>query len=335
MSTGSPDSTDSLETTRTVVWATCAELPDGDPDDHLALPALEAAGIEVRYQVWDDPSADWSLPTMVRSTWDYFHRREQYLAWAAGVPTLWNPADVVAWNTDKVYLDELAAAGIPVVPSRTLRPGDEEGHVAQVVRDSFEVGGTSEPTSGSAGGATGDASGAPGGPRSVVVKPTVSAGSINTMRHTAPDAAVAHATALLGEGRSVLVQPYLDAVDTAGETGLVVIDGEVSHAFRKGQILHADGGLHEGLYAREDIRATDPTDEQLALAHRVTAWLADRFRAHAPLLYARVDTVPGPDGSPVLLELELTEPSLWLVADPDEGRNLAAALTRRLRTLPG
>lgn len=312
MSTGSRDSTDP---TRTVVWATCAELPDGDPDDHLALPALEAAGIEVRYQVWDDPAADWSLPTMLRSTWDYFHRREQYLDWVARVPLLWNPAEVVAWNTDKVYLDELAAAGIPVVTSRTLRPGDDRAHVARVVEDSFE----------------GDAT----APRSVVVKPTVSAGSINTMRHTTPDAAVAHATALLGEGRSVLVQPYLDAVDSAGETGLVVIDGDVSHAFRKGQILHADGGLHEGLYAREDIRSTEPTDEQLALAHQVTGWLAERFGTHAPLLYARVDTVPGPDGSPVLLELELTEPSLWLVADPAQGRNLATALARRLRTLPG
>jgi hypothetical protein len=308
-------STEALETTRTVVWATCAELPDGDPDDHLALPALEAAGIEVRFQVWDDPSADWSLPTMVRSTWDYFHRREEYLAWVARVPLLWNPAEVVAWNTDKVYLDELAAAGIPVVTSRTLRPGDDEAHVAHAVRDSFEGDSTAE--------------------RSVVVKPTVSAGSINTRRHTTPDAAATHATELLAGGRSVLVQPYLDAVDTAGETGLVVIDGQVSHAFRKGQILHADGGLHEGLYAREDIRATDPTDEQLALAHKVTDWLAERFGPHAPLLYARVDTVPGPDGSPVLLELELTEPSLWLVADPGQGRHLAAALARRLRTLPG
>jgi hypothetical protein len=292
----------------TVLWATCAELPDGDPDDHLALPAVEAAGIEVRYQVWDDPAADWSLPTVVRSTWDYFHRRGEYLAWTRSVPLLWNPADVVAWNTDKVYLDELAAAGIPVVTSTTLHPGDEE-RAAGVVEAALDRSGT------------------------VVVKPTVSAGSINTMRHTTVAEAVEHALDLLAQGRAVLVQPYLDAVDTAGETGLVVIDGEVSHAFRKGQILHAGGGLHEGLYAQEDIRAASPTDEQLALARAVTAWLADRFPDHGPLLYARVDTVPGPDGSPVLLELELTEPSLWLVADPAAGAGLAAALERRLRTL--
>ena len=335
MSTGDLGTSRTTGTTRTVVWATCAELPDGDPDDHLALPALEAAGIEVRYQVWDDPAADWSLPTMVRSTWDYFHRREQYLAWVARVPLLWNPAEVVAWNTDKVYLDELAAAGIPVVASRTLRPGDDEAHVAQVVRAGFERGSAGTGSDTGAGGPTAGPTLTAGDPPTVVVKPTVSAGSINTMRHTTPEEAVSHAVALLDEGRSVLVQPYLDAVDTAGETGLVVIDGEVSHAFRKGQILHAGGGLHEGLYAREDIRSATPTQEQLGLAHRVTAWLAERFATHAPLLYARVDTVPGPDGSPVLLELELTEPSLWLVADPAQGRNLATALARRLRTLPG
>jgi glutathione synthase/RimK-type ligase-like ATP-grasp enzyme len=293
-----------------VVWATCAELPDGDPDDHLALPAFAEAGVAVRYQVWDQPAADWSLPTVVRSTWDYTTRREEFLAWARSVPVLWNPADVLAWNTDKSYLDDLAAAGVPVVPSTTLRPGDE-ARVATVVADALA------------------------GAASVVVKPTISAGSKDTRRHSDGTGAAEHVHDLLRTGRPVLVQPYLDAVDSAGETGLVVLDGAVSHAFRKGQILHADAEATDGLYAVEDIRGTTATPQQLALAERVTHELARRFPDAAPLLYARVDTVPGPDGDPLLLELELTEPSLWFVGRPDATGTWAQVVARGLRTLLG
>lgn len=300
MSTGSTGAT-------TVLWATCAEVPDGDPDDHLALPALAEVGVEVRYQVWDDPAADWSLPTVVRSTWDYTGRREEFLAWAGRVPLLLNPAEVLAWNTDKTYLEELAGDGVPVVPTTVLRPGDD---AAGAVRAALA------------------------GAAEVVVKPTVSAGSKDTRRHSRADAATAHAVQLLDDGRPVLLQPYLQGVDTAGETGMVVVDGVVSHAFRKGQILTADAPATEGLYAVEDIAATTATVEQLALARDVTGWLARRFPGHAPLLYARVDTVPGPDGHPLLLELELTEPSLWLVADPGAGSTFAGALRRRLDLAP-
>lgn len=301
----------------TVVWATCGEVPDGDADDLLALPAMAEAGLRVRVVRWDDAAA-WADPevagalTVVRSTWDYTARREQFLAWAAGVPRLANPAEVLAWNTDKVYLAELAAAGLPVVPTTTLGPG-QQATAADAVRALLA------------------------GADEVVVKPTVSAGSKDTRRHSGADAATAHAVQLLDDGRGVLLQPYLAAVDTAGETGVVVVDGQVSHAFRKGQLLQRDAPATDGLYAEEDIRATEATPAQLALARDVTDWLARRFPDHAPLLYARVDTVPGPDGQPLLLELELAEPSLWLVADPQAGRAFARAQARRaaLRTLLG
>lgn len=297
----------------TVVWVTCAELPDGDPDDHLALPAMASAGLRVRYLAWDDAAA-WQDPevrsalVVVRSTWDYTLRREEFLAWAASVPHLANPAEVIAWNTDKVYLDELVGAGLPVVPTRTVRPGEDPG---PAVQDGFAASGE------------------------VVVKPTVSAGSKDTRRHRDRPQALAHARRLLDDGRAVLVQPYLDGVDTLGETGMVVLDGQVSHAFRKGQLLHADAEATDGLYAEEDIAATTATADQLEVARAVTDFLGRRFPQHAPLLYARVDTVPGPDGKPLLLELELTEPSLWLVADPGAGQEWAQAHRRRLRTLTG
>lgn len=287
-----------------VVFATCAELPHGDPDDHLAVAALAELGVAVRFEVWDDPAADFSAPTVVRSTWDYSTRRPEFLAWAATVPLLLNPVEVLAWNSDKSYLDGLAEAGLAVVRSTTLHPGATEVdvRVAQAMDTSGEV----------------------------VVKPTVSAGSKDTVRHTGADAAVGHAERLLALGRSVLVQPYLDGVDTHGETGVVVIDGVVSHAFRKGPLLRPDAEPAAGLFAEEDINARTASEAELACAADVLAHVGGLFPHAAPLLYARVDMLPGPTGLPVLLELELTEPSLFLGSAAGSERRFAASVERRL-----
>jgi glutathione synthase/RimK-type ligase-like ATP-grasp enzyme len=193
----------------TVVLATCAELPEGDEDERLLPPALAARGIESRWAVWDDPAADWSSPglVVVRSTWDYTSRRDAFLAWAEGVPRLANPAEVLRWNTDKRYLDDLAAAGLPVVPTAFVVPG-----------------GPRPPLHGE-----------------VVVKPAVSGGSRDTARF-APERhreAHEHLSALQGEGRVAMLQPYLGSVDEHGETALLYLGGAFSHAIRKGAILRA------------------------------------------------------------------------------------------------
>jgi hypothetical protein len=86
-----------------VALVTCAEVSDLDPDDRLLLDPLAGAGIAVTAAVWDDPETDWAAFDLVvlRSTWDYAQRRDQFVAWASAVPNLANPADVVVWNTDK------------------------------------------------------------------------------------------------------------------------------------------------------------------------------------------------------------------------------------------
>ncbi|MDQ3592818.1 MAG: hypothetical protein M3386_07960 [Actinomycetota bacterium] len=267
-----------------VLLATCAEMPAGDEDEQVAIAALRAAGVGAQPAVWDDPAVDWSGADLVivRSTWDYTLRRAEFLAWARSVPRLANPAEVLAWNSDKTYLRQLADAGLPVAPTRWYEPGDD----VQV----------------------------PAG--DVVVKPTVSAGAKDTQRHRDAAAARAHAAALLDTGRAVMVQPYLDAVDSAGETGLVWMADRFSHAFGKGALLAAGAGATDGLYAVEQIEARQPSRAERETAEHVLDALAALSPAgRGDLLYARVDLVPGPSGEPVLLELELTEPSLWFVAD--------------------
>ncbi|MBW4702204.1 MULTISPECIES: RimK family alpha-L-glutamate ligase [unclassified Micromonospora] len=291
-----------------VALVTCARFADLYPDDRLVLAPLAARDVTVEAAVWDDPRVDWEGYDLVvlRSPWDYAPRRDEFVTWARTVPTLANPADVVEWNTDKRYLGELAAAGVPTVPTSWVAPGD-----AWVP---------------------------PPPPGGYVVKPTVSAGSQDTGRYDAADPghgdlAVAHVRRLSSAGRVAMVQPYLDAVDTAGETALLFVAGPdgltFSHAIRKGAMLDGPDLGVEGLFRPEEISPRTPTDAQLAVAARV---LAEVPGGPQRLLYARVDLLPGPDGEPVLIELELTEPSLFLGhADGAPERLADAVLTHLTR----
>ena len=287
-----------------VIIASCAAAAGLDEDEPLLLPALAAAGIGATVADWADPAVDWAAAdaVVVRSTWDYALRRAEFLAWARRVEAatlLLNPADVLAWNTDKRYLAELEAAGVPVVP--TAWAEDLAALDAALARWDSDV----------------------------VVKPTVSAGARDTARF-GPDArrdAAALGAAVLASGRTVMVQPYLERLDAEGETGLVHLDGVLSHAFGKAALL-AGAALGPGLYAEEEITPRTATADQRALGEAVLA--AAEERLHRVPLYARVDLVPGPDGAPVLMELELTEPSLFLTTDPAAAGRVAAAVAARL-----
>ncbi|CAB4884362.1 MAG: hypothetical protein F2780_10250 [Actinobacteria bacterium] len=209
--------------------------------------------------------------------------------------TISNSLDVIAWNTDKHYVAEVAEMGLPVVPTRFIEPSDTDwlDDVSMLL-------------------ATGD----------VVVKPTISAGSNDTERHSNIDIAQKHISELLSAQRSVMLQPYLNDVDVESETGLVFIDGKFSHAFAKGALLAQAKNMTSGLYAEEEIVIRQPTDEQLLIGERAVKWLTSRF---GKLLYARVDLLPTAYG-PVIIELELTEPSLYLLLHPDAATELANAL---------
>jgi hypothetical protein len=162
-----------------------------------------------------------------------------------------------------------------------------------------------------------------------VVKPTVSAGARDTARFRAGERAAAGELAgrILASGRAVMVQPYLARLDADGETGLVYVDGAYSHAFRKGALL-AGAALGPGLYAEEEIEPRVATPAQRAVGDAVLAATAERTGG-APL-YARVDLVPGAESDPVVLELELTEPSLFLATDDGAAARVATAIAARV-----
>lgn len=276
-----------------VALATCAQLPDQDEDGPALIAALADRGVVAAEPVvWDDRAVNWAGYDLVviRSTWDYSAHRDDFVAWAQGVPCLLNPADIVRWNTHKGYLAELARAGIPVVPTAFLAPGDP----------------VDLPASGE-----------------YVVKPAVGAGARDTARYRGEEAAAAqsHVARLHQAGRTAMVQPYLTDIDVHGETSVIYVGGEYSHSIRKAPLLAASGPENDD--NREAISARTPSPAELALAELALQAVPG---GPAQLLYARVDLLPGPDGSPVLIELELTEPSLFLAHSPGAVDQFAEAI---------
>jgi O-ureido-D-serine cyclo-ligase len=277
-------------------------------DDDLPplLQALRERGENVTVADWDDASIRWSDfdIALLRSTWDYSQRLPEFLAWAARVSAqthLRNPLPVIRWNTDKHYLRDLEKAGVAIVPSAFIEPGDD----ASARIDAFLSKQTCD---------------------EFVVKPSVGAGSRDAQRYsrTQRDDAVTHAKRLLDANRSVLLQPYLDRVDEYGETALLFFDGTFSHAIRKGPLLKINEGSTRALFAAEHISAREPSTQERALADKVLSSLPFA----ESLLYARVDLIQDADGHPVVLELELTEPSLFFAHAEGSSDRFVDAIAR-------
>ncbi|HEX6613513.1 MAG TPA: hypothetical protein VF022_06605 [Rhodanobacteraceae bacterium] len=271
--------------------------------------ALEAVGAQVTIARWDDPKVDWSSfdLALLRSTWDYAKRLPEFLQWierAAACTRLLNPPEVVRWNTDKHYLAQLHGAGVPVVPSTFVGPGEDAPRALDAFLQAYP-----------------DA-------QDVVVKPSVGAGSKDAQRHARDSrkAMLAHLKRLLDAGRSALMQPYLPSVDAHGETALLFFDGEYSHAIRKGPLLARGAAPAAGLFAVEQITPREPSGAERELAQRALAAIP----FERPLLYARVDLIHDESGAPGLLELELTEPSVFLAHAAGSAERFARAILGRL-----
>jgi hypothetical protein len=269
-------------------------------EDHAPLAAaLEALGFVVEAPSWDDPQVDWRRYALVlpRATWNYTNDYPKFLRWLRQVAAdswLLNDEATIRWSTNKRYLLELAAAGLPSVAT-TVSASDEPW--------------------------------SPPAATEYVVKPAVGAGSRGARRFLASDerAARAHAAALHAEGREVITQPYLEDVDTYGETAMVYFEGRFSHSVRKGPLLTLAHSKDPDLFLAEKMTVRDASSGERALADRVLAWLAPRNP-----LYARVDLIRDGEGTPCILELELAEPSLFFNLAPGSASRLAAAIQLRL-----
>lgn len=282
-----------------------------DHDMPILLEACARAGLHAEVRAWDDTTVSWGRYdlALLRSPWDYTDHLPRFLSWCERVASesrLLNPLEVVRWNTDKHYLADLDAASIPTVPTQFLEPDAYPLPALRAFLDEY--------------------------PQAMefVVKPAVSAGARDTLRYAASQefAAANHVGRLLDAGRSVMLQPYLGSVDAVGETGLIYIDGAYSHAIRKGPLLRPNDAPTDALFAPEAITAREPSQDERQVGEAVMAAVRARF-GDTPLPYARVDLIRDADGQPQLLELELTEPSLFFATAPGAADRFAQALANR------
>jgi len=302
-----------------IALVTARDALELDEDMPPLRAALAEAGVAVDVPCWDDPNVEWSRydAALLRSTWDYVDRIDEFLAWCdlcAARTRLLNPPDVIRWNTDKHYLAHLSQAGVPVVPTRFVEPGLD----AATELAAFLAAGPSACTVGRT-------------PvfDEFVVKPAIGAGSRDAARYARDDAsqALGHVQRLVAARRSVLLQPYLSRVDAQGETAVLYLGDVPSHAIRKGPLLRRGAGLVDGLFAPEDIRPREAEPGEMAVA--AAAYAAIPFAAPA---YARIDLIRDDHGGPVVLELELTEPSLFLAHAAGAAERLARHLVERLQS---
>jgi glutathione synthase/RimK-type ligase-like ATP-grasp enzyme len=268
--------------------------PEIEDDDRPLAAALALRGAVVLTASWDDPDFAWDRVdlALIRSPWDYYRRFEEFLAWLGRVETrttLVNPPDVIRWNADKRYLRDFTDRGLHCVPTTFVGRGEN----ADLRELCLARGWTT-----------------------VVLKPSVSADSWETIR-VEPDR-YADGQAYLERhrpDRTIMVQPFVKDVEEGGEQSLMFFGGRYSHAVMKNSAFL--GGRHVG----PEGRLIEPRPDAIAMARDVLV------RADVPrIAYARVDIARDDSDRPMLLELELFEPTLFLREKPGCEEALASIL---------
>ena len=168
--------------------------------------ALKASGAQVDAVPWtragDLTGYDLILPLVV---WGY---HLQYTEWLAlldrferlALPVI-NPPALLRWNSDKAYLAEFDARGIPTVHTMAVDALDE--HALAGARTRF-------------------------GCDELVVKPPVSASATGTHRLRANDRIPDDVA-----GERMLIQPFMPSVAIEGEYSILLFDDVYSHALVK------------------------------------------------------------------------------------------------------
>ncbi|MBI2427531.1 MAG: hypothetical protein HYV29_01795 [Ignavibacteriales bacterium] len=269
-------------------------------EDLILRTALEKHRLRVARIDWADKNFDWSSTriALFRTTWDYFHRFSEFLQWLDVVSKqtrLINPIELIRWNADKHYLRDLQEKGISIPPTRFIERGErvtlKDLHAEMNWKES-------------------------------VLKPTVSGGGRHTYKLHAENV-TEHEEIFrsLISNEAMMLQPYLNSVETKGEIALMVIGGKYTHAVLK----RAKPG---DFRVQDDFGGTvhhyKPSQAEMQFAEEVVAQ-CDPLPA-----YARVDLIFDDQSQSVVSELELIEPELWFRFYPSAAEVLADAIAKNL-----
>jgi len=270
---------------------TCKVLPEPDPDQELMMRLLADRGIDAELYPWDDESIKPSRFELcvLRSSWNYHDDADLFLQWvdlAESQTRLENHPEIVRWNIHKGYLTDLEEAGLTIVPTVFVERGDELPLEALLEGKGWA---------------------------DVVIKPCISAGSSNTRRFQADAFDDADAFLLrYTPHRDMMIQPYLKSVESGGERSVIFINGSCTHVIEKEPRFHDQD---------ESVSDAKPVSaEEFGMMQRLLGLLPE------PVLYARLDTMLSDDGSRLISEFELIEPSLFLMQSEDAQRAFVDAV---------
>ena len=271
-------------------------------DDFLLQSALALHGISSVRIDWASPNVDWSQfrCAVFRTTWDYFDRRDEFIAWLNEIrhqTRLCNDAAFIDWNMDKHYLADLETKGIPIVPSRFVEHGSLITLQELLDETRWEE---------------------------AIIKPCISGGARHTYRvnrETATSLEPVIRELLVGE--SLILQPFQESVLLHGEDTLMLFNGQYTHAVRK---LPKKGDFRVQDDHGGTVCPIEATGEQIEFAQRVMS-------VCQPLpAYGRVDLVRDNMGNLAVMELELIEPELWLRNFPPAATAFANEIARIIRS---
>lgn len=266
----------------------------------LITQALEDLGLKVHCAAWDDTEYDWSQTRSVvfRTIWDYFERYDEFSAWLEIVKTktqLVNSYDLIQWNIDKHYLEDLQDKGVAIVPTEYVDTGSYRS-IAEVCleRDWQDV----------------------------VIKPAIAGGAFHTHKVLQFERAdYEEVFENLVAERDMLIQPFVPTISSRGEASLMVFNGKFTHAILKKP--------KQGDYRVQDdwggtVHPYSPTQEEITFAE-------DCFKACSTMpAYGRADILWGKNGDILLGELEIVEPELWIRNDPASARQFAQGVLEAL-----
>jgi len=278
-------------------FITCAQLKELTADEQFLFNLLKSKGYKCQALVWDDTDIDWQTVkvAIIRSAWDYHLKTVEFLKWIDSVSSktiLKNNPDLIHWNIDKRYLEDLSKSGWPVIPTTYLKRGSQVNILSLLKEQNWS---------------------------DIIIKPSVGLSAygvkrINTSRTSLGEGQL-HIENLLKTGE-VMVQPYYSSIEDYGERNLIFIDGDYSHCVKKIRFPTTDK-------AEDTVVAAD--EAELLLAQK----LVKKIQPHA--FFARVDLVRNPDNQPCLIELEVIDPNLFFGLHPPALEKCAARLIQLLK----
>lgn len=282
-----------------------------DYDMPLITDAFKDTDVQAEIQFWDNSNIDWSQYDLVilRSPWTYMEKIQSFVEFCQLIERdsiLLNPLSAIKWNSDKNYLKQLESQGVPIVPTEIIYSTDQVNTTLITIKNSGW-----------------DA-------KEVVIKPTIGAYSSGVVRLPIDqiDNINRHVDYLLGLKKGVIIQPYLNTIEEHGETNMIYFNNIYSHAIKKEALLS-----NLGVTKTPDMDLRSPkvaSDEEKALAHKILNLVGSNLELSQPLLYARLDFIEDKDSRPLLLELEITEPSLSLPLFPRSTKTLVQSIIERI-----